>query len=61
MPGGWYRVCPERSDHMSKSEVDKVIVNQKVKHLEARIKRLDLRRNAIGSYFRIMRRKVMLL
>ena len=46
---------------MSKSEVEKVTVNPKVKHLQARIKTADLRRNITGSCCRIMRRKVMLL
>lgn len=43
-------LCPEKADHMSKSEGEKVTVNLKVKHLQARIKTSDLRRNTMGSY-----------
>ena len=31
MPEGWYTLCPERTDHMSKIEVEKVTVKPKVK------------------------------
>lgn len=50
---GWYVGLSWRADCISKSEIGKARMKYKVKHLEARIKRWDSRRNRIGSYFKI--------